>query len=349
MKKQLVSLAVAAALVSPLAAQAGTQIYGKLHVSIDDRLDDSDATDGWDVVSRASRLGFKGSEDLGNGLKAIWKLEFQIAMADSDGSVGGEGGNTLVKARNMYVGFAGGWGTFLYGRHDTPFKISTGRLDKFVDTLADYNGSLGPGFQDIRADNAIAYISPSFAGLTIAAAIVPAGNTTLARNTTTVIDTSGNPVTIDQGPQGNPDSDGLADTYSIALMYSNGPLYLAAAYETLDQELLSATATDSADKWRIGAGFTLGAFDIGAIYEDQQDVATIWQIQASFAMGNNVIKAAYGQNDSDIIDNTDNSYAIGVDHNFSKRTKAYLLYAATDNDVDNTDQSGFSFGIVHKF
>ncbi len=323
MKKQLVSLAVAAALVSPLAAQAGTQIYGKLHVSIDDRLDDSDATDGWDVVSRASRLGFKGSEDLGNGLKAIWKLEFQIAMADSDGVITGESGNTLVKARNMYVGFAGGWGTFLYGRHDTPYKISTGRLDKFVDTLADYNGSLGPGFQDIRADNAIAYISPSFAGLTIAAAIVAPGN------------------------HANSEADGLADTYSIAAMYSNGPLYLAAAYENLDQDLLGVS--DDADKWRIGAGFTLGAFDIGAIYEDQQDVATIWQIQASFAMGNNVIKAAYGQNDSDTTDNTDNSYAIGVDHNFSKRTKAYLLYAATDNDVDNTDQSGFSFGIVHKF
>jgi len=194
MKKQLVSLAVAAALASPLAAQAGTQIYGKLHVSIDKRQDDSAATDGWDVVSRASRLGFKGSEDLGNGLKAIWKLEFQIAMADADGVITGESGNSLVKARNMYVGLAGGWGTFLYGRHDTPFKISTGRLDKFADTLADYNGPIGPGFQDIRADNAIAYITPSFGGLTIAAAIVPAGNRTA-------------------GGAVNPDSDGLADTY----------------------------------------------------------------------------------------------------------------------------------------
>ena len=349
MNKKLLPLAVAAAIATPMVAQAAdVTTYGKLHVSIDDRQDDSNATDGWDVVSRASRIGFKGVEDLGGGLKAIWKLEFQIAMADADGSVGGESGNTLVKSRNMYVGFAGGWGTFLYGRHDTPFKISTGRLDKFVDTLADYNGPLGPGFQDIRADNAIAYISPSFAGLTIAAAIVPAGNTTLSRNSTTVLDTSGQPVTIDQGPQGNPDSDGLADTYSIALMYSNGPLYAAAAYETLDQELLSTTATDSADKWRLGAGFTLGAFDVGLIYEDQQDVATIWQIQASFAMGNNVIKAAYGEHDFDNA-GTDDSYAVGLDHNFSKRTKAYILYAATDKDIANTDLSGFSFGIVHKF
>ena len=65
------------------------------------------------------------------------------------------------------------------GRHDTPLKISTGKLDLFADTLADMNATVG--FQDLRADNAVAYISPSFSGFTLAAAIVPAGGSTAYR------------------------------------------------------------------------------------------------------------------------------------------------------------------------
>ena len=50
-----------------------------------------------------------------------------------------------------------------------------------------------------------------------------------------------------------------------------------------------------------------------------------------------------------------NTWAVGFDHNFSKRTQAYVLYTAVDDDNDDnilgTDQSwsGFSIGMVHKF
>ncbi|HIE55985.1 MAG TPA: porin, partial [Chromatiaceae bacterium] len=130
MKKKLLSLAVAAAL--PLAAQAANAevtIYGKIHASVDFLSPDvGDSIT--DVTSRASRIGFKGSEDLGNGLKMIWKVETGVNIA--------EGGGEWA-SRNAYIGLAGGWGTFLYGRHDTPVKMSTGKLDIFGDTIADYN------------------------------------------------------------------------------------------------------------------------------------------------------------------------------------------------------------------
>jgi predicted porin len=65
--------------------------------------------------------------------------------------------------RNSFVGLTGGWGTFVVGRNDTPYKTSTGKLDLFADTMADYNGTVG--FDDVRADNAIAYVSPNLSRL----------------------------------------------------------------------------------------------------------------------------------------------------------------------------------------
>ena len=317
MKKKLLTLAVAAAL--PLAAQAANAevtIYGKAHISID--YVDYDATDSqWDVTSRASRIGFKGSEDLGDGLKMIWKMESQINMAD---------GGTYLKGRNAYIGLAGGWGTFLYGRHDTPMKISTGKLDIFSDTIADYNLG-GTGFVDIRAADAIAYVSPSFSGLTLIGAIVP---------------------------DGDYDGDGdLAGGYSLAALYSNGGLFLSGSYEDIDD--LAGGA--SLSHWRIGAGFDMGAFHIGGVYADEDDFlgGAVYTINGSYAFGNNVLKAMWERAEDSIANGGDNvdAWAIGLDHNFSKRSKVYVIYADSDANLQDTnnggEQSGFSIGMVHKF
>lgn len=84
MKKKLLTTAIAVVGVAPLAVQAenGPTVYGKVHVSVDHvDFDNAAVTAGsnnkegeyWRVVSRASRLGVKGSEELGEGLKAIYK------------------------------------------------------------------------------------------------------------------------------------------------------------------------------------------------------------------------------------------------------------------------------------
>jgi len=278
MKKKLLTLAVAAALpMATQAANAEVTIYGKIHASIDyvsyddDKIVPGGDTDSqWDVTSRASRLGFKGSEDLGDGLKLIWKLESGIDVS------GGSGG---LSARNRYIGLAGGW--------------------------ADYNLS-GAGFVDIRAKDAIAYVSPSFAGLTLVGAIVP---------------------------DGDYDGDGdFAGGYSLAAMYSNGGLFLAGAYENVDDLFGGADLTH----WRIGAGFDMGAFHIGGVYADQDDFTggAVYTINGSWTFGNNVLKAMWERSEDMIALGGDDSdtWAIGLDHNFSKRSKA-----------------GFSMGMVHKF
>jgi predicted porin len=355
-------------------------------------------------ASRANRVGVKGSEDLGNGLKAIYQVEFGVQLADTNGNVGSGGDD--VTMRNSFVGLAGNWGTFLVGRHDTPLKISTGKLDLFSDTMADYNGTVG--FDDIRADNTVAYISPSFSGFSLAAAVVAPGGTTA-------------------GEGANINSDSLAEAYSIAGIYSNGPFYASVAYESLSNQLfmdsdvsldgatgcLNATGgeelscsyvDDDYTKWRVGLGLLdWNGFTLTAIYESQDGnpdgqtrsaFATIapdgsislgsiengvesqdlWQIQAGYAFGNNMFKAMYGAVDRDdqkflaasrnvlSINNLRGdlqgdryTWAVGFDHNFSKRTKAYALYTQVDDDAQDNpftpgeQWSGFSLGLVHKF
>ncbi|MGB5670049.1 MAG: porin, partial [Sedimenticolaceae bacterium] len=91
MNKKLLAAAVVAAVAASPAAFADSTVYGKLHTAI--QYNDLEVPDGaggkldrsnYSVESNASRLGFKGSEDLGNGLKAIYQIEFGIS---SDGGL----------------------------------------------------------------------------------------------------------------------------------------------------------------------------------------------------------------------------------------------------------------------
>lgn len=347
MKKKILIGAVAAAMATPMVASAEAIIYGKLHLSLDN-VNYENGTDGyckepglkgWDVCSRASRLGFKGSEDLGSGLKAIWKLEFGVQMADGDNNAVSEG-NPVSSGRDMYVGLAGDWGTALIGRHDTPHKMATARQDVFSDTLADYNFTAN--LVDIRADNAIAYISPNWGGFTLAGAIVASGTATT-------------------GLGNNTNADSLTEAWSIAAMYSNGPFFAALSYEEWGDEMLMSQATsdgpsalqpDSLSQWKVGLGYKVDMFEANLIYEDQEDRQNIWHLNGKFNFGNNAVKASYSNLDGDTRagDADGDAWAIGLDHNFSKRTTAYLLYADKNMDRGKLgDWHGFSLGMIHNF
>jgi predicted porin len=257
-------------------------------------------------------------------------------------------------ARNAYVGLAGGWGTFLIGRHDTPMKMSTGKLDLFSDELGDYNSTLL--ITDIRTNSAIAYVSPNWSGFSFAAATVAPH----------IYYSNPNGVT------GDYDSDDLAGAYSVAATFDNAGFFATVAYEVLTSDWLNAwggqslglvdpDATDD-EKWRFGLGWTGAGFTVGGVYEMQSDVLGFdgvdkdsWQVSAGYTFGNNMVKAMYGQVDVDagisgvLADSDVDSWAIGLDHNFSKRTKVYIQYVDKDTDYDATDLSGASIGMVHKF
>lgn len=319
MKKSLIALAVAGLVSAPaFAATSNVDVYGIMNIAIQDT--DVSGTD-LDVVDNVSRIGFKGSEDLGGGLKAVWQIEQGLDGTTANATAfGGKG------LRNTFVGLAGSFGTAVVGRHDTPYKMATGKYDIFGDTIADYNGGAGSGAtpldgvslidanHDARASNAIAYISPNFSGLTVAAAVV------------TSMD--------------HLDSGDTSDAVSLAAMYANGPLTVDVAYQDVDAL--------SSEAWKIGAGYAFGDTKVGFVYEDVDQAVDrdSWLLNVAHAMGPITLKALYGQADVGAADH--DLWALGADYALSKRTTAYVVYGNGDNDAGN-DVSGWNLGMKHSF
>ncbi|OOY97877.1 porin [Solemya velum gill symbiont] len=322
MKKAILAAAIATLVAAP-AASANVTIYGQVHVAIE-KYDGFQGVwgviqdDVWVVKSNASRIGFKGTEDLGNGLSVIWKAETTYDFAD--GSAWGYG-------LNAYIGLAGDWGTFLYGRHDSPYKMayySTG-IEMMGDTILDFkrmvdnmhNGSHLDDIEFWRGDQysgAIAYISPNMNGLTIAGAIVPGANS--------------------DGPGG----DGLADAVSLAAMYANNGLKLAMAYESNED--------GDDDSWLVGASYTMNNMTLAVTYNEDSGMDDGGDHEAllvagSYRAGNNNFVVKYGD---DLDSDSDWVWGIGVEHALSKRSMAYVAYADSEDD-----DSALSVGMIHKF
>jgi predicted porin len=344
MKKSLIALAVASAVSAPaFAATSNVDIYGKLHVSASFVDDQPDAMSDLQFSSNASRIGFKGSEDLGGGLKAIWQIESGVNLDEQNGT---------WASRNSFVGLAGGFGTVLLGNHDTPFKLVGRSVDLFGDTLADSRnilGGAGTDSSDMRADNVLVYMSPSFSGLMVTAAY------------------STDPVSLATNAA---DRD-ATDVWSVNATYTNGPLFLGAAYS--DGDVLNDILGQDSN-WRLAGGYTFGNFKVVGQYDSYEDSTAAgedfdaWMVGASYTMGAAVLKANYidGEVDNCTGVGCDPSqWTIGADYNLSKRTSVYALYAAGEEGVTlgygagtsdrisggnaDGDVAVLSFGVVHTF
>src|SRR5664279_1950936 len=141
MQKKLIALAIASAISAPVFADnANFTFYGAADVSYDmvNTGDGVTAANGLVPVqgvtkrvvsSNVSKFGFKGAEDLGDGLAAVWQIEQQINFDDA-------AKNTFA-SRNTFAGLkSDSMGTVLFGIHDTPYKIATRGLDVFGDSIA---------------------------------------------------------------------------------------------------------------------------------------------------------------------------------------------------------------------
>jgi len=340
MNKKLLALAIAAALV-PAAAMADSgnvKISGVMHVSVDSLDNGTDRNT--NISSNSSKIVFGGDEALGNGLKAVWEVTSYVRLDNSSSTLGN--GNT-------YAGLAGGFGTAIMGKHDTPMKLAGRKVDLFGDQIGDSRNMIADGgIGDLRPQNVIAYISPTFSGFHAAIAHV-----------TNVSDTAA--------------TDASTKAWSMLGVYESGPLMAGLAYE---KHNVAGTNADP-KQWRAVAGYSFGDVKLVGSYQKADDLGAVdnndrkvWGLGAAYKMGATTLKGQYYKaGDLNGAASTDASmFALGADYSLSKRTTAYVAYAKTSNDDgaafsafggghgDNPgaagvgkDPSGFSLGMKHSF
>lgn len=346
MNKKLLAFAVAAAFAAPMVANADSgnvTIGGTVKMSVDSL--DNGVDRNWNVSSNSSNIWFKGAEDLGNGMKAVWQMTNYVGMGAT-----GNGDNSWTNG-NSFIGLAGGFGTVVLGRHDTPFKILGRKVDLFGDQIGDSRNliSAGGATWDLRPDNVLAWITPTFSGFHAALAHVT-------------------------NVGGGAATEKTIDAWSALGIYENGPLTAGLAYERHNLSNTAAGVNDESAV-RLAGGYNFGAGKVNALWQRISDIGggttdrSTWGLGASFKVGGGAAKVQYTRaGDVSSTSNTGaNMWSLGYDHNLSKRTVAYVAIARTSNDSvatfsayggghgDNPgimageNGTGFSLGMTHSF
>ncbi len=346
MSKKLLAVAIAAALVpaAAFAEASNVTMYGRIDYGFMSRGGDSGGIsqgglDGRqngfeDGIGGTNRLGFRGSEALGNGLKAIFEFEFGF---NGDGSTS-FGSSTN---RHSWIGLEGAFGTVLGGRVDGARYSFVGQYDPFKNQTVANAGSVfgvtsGLGQAD-RADNAIVYISPE----------VAPGLKFLAAYTSSLLNDEGQGFGVGAAriaPAAGTDVEtGDTPLYAVAAMYNNGPISFTLDYENL--QIKRAVAGDDLefDIWVVGASYDFGVAKLSAYYENVEGDDRIskglsesdgWLIGLSAPVTSAItLKASYVKGNNDAIADADcDKWGIGGEYAFSKRTVAYATFAKINAD-----------------
>lgn len=360
MQKKFIALAVAGLVSGAAFAQSNVTIYGVADSTFDIISVSGATTSGQNtgsfnrVSTNSSVLGFKGVEALGNGLSAVFQYE---------SAVGFDAGGALGASRDSFVGLTGGFGTVVLGQLTGPTRalgaavdvnsgatgigVNSGLLGKLgnnltVTTGTDNTVAVNPcgksstctGVFDTRWKNAIAYVSPSFSGLTATAAYVANEN----KGTDAV--------------SNQPNTSG----YDLGVNYNNGPIMAGLTYNKV--KLGNAISTD-ANIWRLAGGYTFGAAKVLALYEQTRgnnlaangDNAkqNVWGLGLTYnvtAAGKALVQY-YKANDMSGNLNANNGqtgaelWEIGYEHSLSKRTMVKASYA----NLNNGDRARYDYGV----
>ena len=315
--------ALAAAFVClPLSAmaQSTVNLYGRVNTTVESQKFGTSARQ--TVVSNnSSRFGFTGSEDLGGGLKATFRLESGFSS-----DTGATTGNLF--GREAVVGLSGGFGTVRLGQQAyLPAYLAT------ADYVSMHNHDTGSssdalfgGFQlPARQSNSISYTTPSFSGLTVEVA-----------------------QSMKEGVAGAPSST------DVAANYDAGPLHLGAGYQKVgDNKLLALRALYELGAVTLGGYYERDDF-VGLGDRNNFRVAAMYTMGASEFHANVGLAGKF----SNRANSKAQQYTLGYNYNLSKRTKVYG-YVTRVNDNSATlanptaiyggDFNSTAVGIRHNF
>jgi predicted porin len=308
MKKSLLALAALTAFAGAASAQSSVTMYGRVDLSVVKGI-------GSDVKSIAngsgSRLGMRGTEDLGGGMSALFQIETRFdadtGAAQNMSVATGTGGtsNRFWGARSI-VGLQGGFGQVVFGREYTTAFLGTQLIaDPWGwDTVAAQNGITGlGGIAKVRNDSSITY-KIGGGGFSFGA----------------------KPVNFNIG-------------------YAAGPLNASFGYEKTGRE-----GAGNEKMWSAQATYNLGAFKPGFYYgkgtalNGADHKGMMFTVTAP--MGAGEFRASYGTlkaNDTTV----SKRLAAGYHYSMSKRTTLYVDFA-NDSEAD-TSKSGYDIGLKHNF
>ncbi len=336
MKKSLIALAVLAASGAAM-AQSSVTLFGIVDTNfsyIDGIGNDNESKYGLGTSGNAtSRLGFRGVEDLGGGLKAGFQLESGF-NSDTGASA------ATFFGRQSEVNLSGGFGTVRLGNFFPESYYAT------ADYISMHNHDTGNSsdalyydpvwFGALGTKNKVGYRSPTFGGLVVDAAVI-----------------------LHEKAAGTSNKNG----YDLAANYNLGALALGAGYSGVDSNYQAA----------LRGLYTFGNFTVGAYYQRNKDANQIvasgagtrdtFRLSGMYAMGASEFHVNVGRageykniNDSDAT-----QYTLGYNYNLSKRTKVYSYYTRINNSRAGTyglngatvgagvDSNTLAVGVRHNF
>ena len=358
MKKHLIAAGVVAAFAAPAMAQNVT-VYGIVDAAIQS-FDNgtSSYTRNIDGAIATSRLGVRGTEDLGGGLKANFQLEGQLRP-----NTGAMGATTTTTAnqifnREAWAGISGGWGEIRIGVQDVTYTqdidSGTSQAGNLSLSAGINTGNTAPVNGELGSDqtNVIKYISPTFAGFSFQVGYASGNNFDAA-------------------------TDAAKEQYGLFGQYSSGPLKVMLGVHSSNNQASAtdagATTTDKKSKI-IGASYDFGFMSVGGHVNKGEKVAsgdrdvTIQQASARVPLANGfAAHLVVARGEVKNVTNAEGSgYTLAVTKALSKRTSLYGAYTSTSADpaatfsmtgvgvasasnVQGADRSAVTLGMVHSF
>lgn len=343
MKKTLIALALVSL---PVAASAEVILYGKIRGGVEYTHEGGSATksekNAWGVVDYSSYIGFKGSEDLGGNLKAIWQIEANAKLS---------GGN-IANNRDSFIGLEGGFGTVKVGRVSTPLRNAVVAQDNW-----EYDSRvLGLGYYSRFAQRrtSLNYQSPDFGGFDFAFQMAPGSNV-----------------------HGGSRTDDGKPVFGLGLGYKNSGFFVRYAAEYARKSTAAAGGLKDSHVHNLSAGYDannlyvagglqygknvspVGSADIDIASQTENNAKTKEaQISAAYTFGavTPKVSVAYGRADSNDTARDGGRYLqaiVGADYAFSRRTTGLVsvgwLREKANSNAQNVNNWGVGTGLVHKF
>lgn len=296
------------------------------------------------VTDNNSRIGMRGKEDLGNGLKVIWQVESSLRNFEQGGTTDW-GQTATLGTRNTYIGLDdANYGRFVVGYNDNAYKSLVGStsdfgLDVMANTTAD-NWGTGPGSYSIfsrgesRMKNSLHYTTPSISGFQFAGSY-GFDETSVGGVNKTRYGLAGKYVSggfkLGVGWDHQSDVAGYVTSSSSLAHKSTNYYKLISSY-------LFASGT------LLGAGVERGTFD--AVSSSQMS-QTGWTVAVSQPLGRWALKGSYSRLGglSNASTGTPNDYkatqwVVGSSYALSKRTTLFAYYTR----ITNGDEQNVNFG-----